>query len=106
MTATRCPAAHPADSSPCSGPVVVMVLDAGNAGARGCEHHAARLLASLSGGRVYGLPDAPAGAAIRVFKASGSIRPFCWLAEGLAGASAAAGTFGGLFGRERARHGP
>lgn len=79
MTTTRCPAAHPADSSPCSGPVVVMVLDAGNAGARGCEHHAARLLASLAGGRVYGLPDAPAGAACRVFKASGSIRPFCWM---------------------------
>lgn len=82
MTATRCPAAHPADSSPCSGPVVVTVLDAENAGARGCELHAARLLASLAGGRVYGLPGAPAGAACRVFKAAGSIRPFGWLAEG------------------------
>ncbi|MEW2284791.1 hypothetical protein [Streptomyces sp. NPDC047841] len=54
------------------------VLDRGNAGADGCEHHAARLLASLEGGRVYVLPDTPEGAAIRVFKAAGGIRPFCW----------------------------
>ncbi|WP_369248531.1 hypothetical protein [Streptomyces sp. R41] len=54
------------------------VLDAFNAGADGCEHHAARLLASLDGGRVYALPDAPAGAAIRTFTAADGIRPFCW----------------------------
>jgi hypothetical protein len=75
----HCPAAHPEDPTPCDGPVAVMVLDAHNAGARGCEHHAARLLASLQGGRVYALPDAPAGAAIRVFKAADTIRPFPWL---------------------------
>ncbi|UUN27789.1 hypothetical protein [Streptomyces sp. FIT100] len=74
----RCPAAHPEDPTPCGGPVVVTVLDRTNAGADGCEHHAARLLASLEGGRVYALPDAPAGAAIRVFTAAGTIRPFCW----------------------------
>ncbi|MFE9440658.1 hypothetical protein ACFYO2_16915 [Streptomyces sp. NPDC006602] len=75
----RCPAAHPEDPTPCAGPVVVTVLDAHNAGADGCEHHAARLLASLDGGRVYALPDAPPGAAIRVFKAADGTRPFCWL---------------------------
>ncbi|MDC2952537.1 hypothetical protein [Streptomyces heilongjiangensis] len=55
------------------------VLDRFNGGADGCEHHAARLLASLDRGRVYPLPDAPPGAAIRVFNAADSIRPFCWL---------------------------
>ncbi|MCI0386527.1 hypothetical protein [Streptomyces sp. CNQ085] len=54
------------------------VLDAGGGGADGCEHHAARLLASLEGARVYALPDAPAGAAIRVFTAADTLRPFCW----------------------------
>ena len=79
MTETRCPAAHPEDPTPCGGPVVVMILDRGNAGAKGCEHHGARLLASLEGGRVYALPDAPEGAAIRVFMAADSIRPFPWI---------------------------
>lgn len=77
--ALRCPAAHPEDPTPCDGPPVVTVLDAQNAGANGCEHHGARLLASLEGGRVYALPDAPAGAAIRVFKAAGTTRPFAWV---------------------------
>ncbi|NEC92177.1 hypothetical protein G3I71_41870 [Streptomyces sp. SID12501] len=75
----RCPAAHPEDPTPCVGPVVVTVLDAANAGADGCEHHGARLLASLDRGRVYALPDAPEGAAIRVFKAADTIRPFPWV---------------------------
>lgn len=79
MTASRCPAAHAADPSPCPGPVAVTVLDRHNAGADGCEHHGARLLASLEGGRVYALPDAPEGAAIRVFKAAGNMRPFEWM---------------------------
>jgi hypothetical protein len=57
----------------------VTVLDAQNAGVDGCEHHAARLLASLEGGRVYALPDAPAGAALRVYAAADSIRPFPWV---------------------------
>ncbi|WP_432140076.1 MULTISPECIES: hypothetical protein [unclassified Streptomyces] len=78
MTDTRCPAAHPDDPTPCVGPAVVTVLDRQNAGADGCEHHAARLLASLEGGRVYALPDAPEGAAIRVFKAADGTRPFAW----------------------------
>ncbi|MGW2043746.1 hypothetical protein ACWCPF_00990 [Streptomyces sp. NPDC001858] len=79
MTGTaRCPAAHPDDPTPCVGPAVVTVLDPYNAGADGCEHHWARLLASLERGRVYALPDAPAGAAIRVFKAADGIPPFAW----------------------------
>ncbi|WP_238431852.1 hypothetical protein [Streptomyces cavernae] len=79
--ADRCPAAHPDDPTPCDGPPVVTVLDAQTAGADGCEHHGARLLASLEGGRVYPLPDAPEGAAIRVFQAAASIRPFPWLTD-------------------------
>ncbi|MFJ3775153.1 hypothetical protein ACIPX0_26000 [Streptomyces sp. NPDC090075] len=75
----RCPAAHPDDPTPCAGPVVVTVLDAVGAGADGCEHHGARLLASLERARVYALPDAPAGAAIRVFTAADTLRPFCWV---------------------------
>jgi hypothetical protein len=75
----RCPAAHPEDPTPCGGPAAVTVLDADNAGADGCEHHGARLLASLDRGRVYALPDAPEGAAIRVFKAADGIRPFPWV---------------------------
>ncbi|MBB4711186.1 hypothetical protein BJ965_001068 [Streptomyces luteogriseus] len=75
----RCPAAHPEDPTPCDGPPVVTFLDSTNAGAKGCEHHGARFLASITGGRVYALPDAPDGAAIRVFKASAYIHPFPWL---------------------------
>lgn len=78
----RCPAAHPDDPDPCDGPPVVTVLDRGNAGLDGCEHHGTRLLASLDGGRVYGLPDAPDGAAIRVFKAADRTRPFPWMENG------------------------
>ncbi|MEU6527850.1 hypothetical protein ABZ869_01495 [Streptomyces sp. NPDC046928] len=78
----RCPAAHRDDPTPCTGPAAVMVLDAGNAGSRGCEHHGARLLASLDGGRVYALPDTPAGAAIRVFKAAADLPPFAWTQRG------------------------
>ena len=70
----RCPAAHPQDPTPCTGPPAVTVLDAVGDGADGCEHHGARILASLDGGRVYALPDA----AIRVFKAAHTTRPFCW----------------------------
>lgn len=74
----RCPAAHPDDRTSCDGPLVVTVLDRANAGADGCQHHAARLLASLDGGRPVALPDAPDGAALRVFKAAADLRPFAW----------------------------
>lgn len=79
--AGRCPAAHPDDPTPCDGPPAVAVLDAQNASADGCEHHAARLLASLDGGRVHPLPGAPDGAAIRVFTAAEGTRPFPWLTD-------------------------
>ncbi|MEU5077079.1 hypothetical protein AB0G76_36855 [Streptomyces asoensis] len=80
--APRCPAAHPDDPTPCTGPLAVMILDRTNAGAKACEHHGARLLASLERGRVYALEDAPDGAALRVFKAAGTTRPFAWVPDG------------------------
>lgn len=78
----RCPAAHPEDPTPCDGPAVVTILDRQNAGADGCEHHGARMLASLEGGRVYALPDAPEGSAIRVFKAAATTKPYAWVKRG------------------------
>ncbi|OEV09207.1 hypothetical protein [Streptomyces nanshensis] len=77
----RCPTAHPADASGCTGRPLVTVLDRDNAGADGCEHHAARLLATLAGGRVYGLPHDTDGAAVRVFRAAGRLRPWPWSAD-------------------------
>lgn len=77
----RCPAAHPEDPTPCGGPVVVTILDSENAGADGCEHHAARLLASLTSGRPVAKPDAPAGIALRIFRAAHHTRPFPWLTD-------------------------
>jgi hypothetical protein len=58
----------------------VTVLDAQNAGADGCEHHAARLLASLEGAYAISLPD-HYGAAARVTKAADWIRPFPWVED-------------------------
>ncbi|QJS14669.1 hypothetical protein HKX69_29905 [Streptomyces argyrophyllae] len=78
----RCPAAHPEDPSPCRGPIVVTILDQANAGADGCEHHATRLLASLTDGRPVAKPDAPAGIALKVFRAAGHTRPFAWREAG------------------------
>uniref|UniRef100_A0AAU2A2A3 Uncharacterized protein n=1 Tax=Streptomyces sp. NBC_00093 TaxID=2975649 RepID=A0AAU2A2A3_9ACTN len=80
--AQRCPAAHPKDPSPCDGPLAVAVLDSSGAGTEACEWHGARLLASLEQGRVYGLPDASPGAAIRVFKSAGTMQPFAWVERG------------------------
>ncbi|MGW5851986.1 hypothetical protein ACWFQ8_29250 [Streptomyces sp. NPDC055254] len=71
----RCPAALPTDPTPCDGAPAVTVLDSSNAGADGCERHGARLLAILAGGRVYALPDAPEGAALRVHRSAGTGRP-------------------------------
>lgn len=66
----RCPAAHPTDRTSCPGPVAVTVLNRRSQGLDGCEHHAALLLSALDRGRVFALPGAPDGAAIRVFKAA------------------------------------
>jgi hypothetical protein len=75
----RCPAAHPEDPTPCGGPVVVTIIDRENAGADGCEHHAARMLASITGARPVARPDAPAGVALRIFRAAHHMPPFAWL---------------------------
>ncbi|MGW0763220.1 hypothetical protein ACWD1Y_43325 [Streptomyces sp. NPDC002814] len=77
--AARCPAAHPEDPAPCGGPVVVTILDETNAGADGCEVHAVRMLASLTGGLPVAKPDAPAGVAVRVFRTAQHVRPFPWV---------------------------
>lgn len=77
MTDARCPAAHPEDPTPCQGDQhAVRILDAQDYEAEGCEHHGARLLASLEGGRVF--PGNVSGAATRVLAAADTIRPFCW----------------------------
>lgn len=82
MSETRCPAAHPGDPTPCVGPHdAVLILDKDKAGAYGCEHHAARLLASLDGATVHTAPGGPKDAAIRVFQAADDIRPFCWFED-------------------------
>lgn len=74
----RCPAAHPDDPSRCRGPVAVTVVNRNGAGADGCEHHAARMLASITAARVYALPDAPFGAATRTDKAAKILPPYAW----------------------------
>ncbi|MFF0967592.1 hypothetical protein ACWDQO_01700 [Streptomyces sp. NPDC003703] len=75
---SRCPAAHPEDPTPCDGPVVVTVLDRANAGVDGCEHHAVRLLASVTGTHPVPKPGAPVGLAVRLFRAAHHTRPFPW----------------------------
>jgi hypothetical protein len=75
----RCPAAHPEDPTPCGGPVVVTIIDTQNAGADGCEHHAARMLASITGARPVAKPEAPAGVALRIFRTAHHTHPFPWL---------------------------
>lgn len=72
---SRCSAALPDDPRPCDGRPAVTVLDTANTGADGCEAHATRLLAVLDGARPVALPDAPAEAALRVFRAAGAERP-------------------------------
>ncbi|WP_220131352.1 hypothetical protein [Streptomyces sp. PT12] len=73
----RCASAHPEDASPCAGPHdAVTVLDPSGTRVTGCEHHAARLLASLERAQV--ISGSVPGAAIRVFKAASSLPPFAW----------------------------
>lgn len=75
----RCPAAHTEDPTPCDGGPcdAVLIIDANKSVVEGCEHHAARLLASLEGGQIR--QGSVPGASIRVHKAAHSIRPFPWL---------------------------
>ncbi|WP_308072763.1 NUDIX hydrolase [Streptomyces bambusae] len=74
----RCPAAHPSDPSPCTGPAAVTVVDQHGTRAEGCEHHAARMLASLTGAHLHALPGAPDGATTRTATAAASLPPYAW----------------------------
>ncbi|WP_435060329.1 hypothetical protein [Streptomyces sp. bgisy060] len=74
--AGRCPAAHPADPTPCDGPAnVLLILDQTNAGTYGCTAHGSRLLASLTGARPVSGPEHP-GAAIVAHKAAQGLPSF------------------------------
>ncbi|WP_331728790.1 hypothetical protein OG693_39420 (plasmid) [Streptomyces sp. NBC_01259] len=73
----RCSAAHEDDRTPCAGPHdAVTILDGHANAAPGCEHHGARMLASIDGAHVE--PGSVVGAATRVLAAADTIRPFCW----------------------------
>lgn len=77
-TEDRCPAGLWADDpTSCGGPVAVTVTDKYRHGIRGCEHHGARLLASIAHGSVYSEPAA-IGAGVRVFKAARDLQPYPW----------------------------
>ncbi|MBD3550848.1 hypothetical protein [Streptomyces sp. SP18CM02] len=79
--AGRCTAAHIEDPTPCQGPRdAVTILDGTGNVATGCEHHGARMLASLGGAHIE--PGSVVGAATRAFAASQAIRPFCWYETG------------------------
>ncbi|MGW5989465.1 hypothetical protein ACWFRT_13805 [Streptomyces anulatus] len=75
--AERCAAAHIDDPTACRGPHdAVTILDGTGNAATGCEHHGARMLASLDGAHIE--PGSVVGAATRAAAASQTIRPFCW----------------------------
>ncbi|MCX4606804.1 hypothetical protein OG402_40985 [Streptomyces anulatus] len=75
--AERCTAAHIEDPTPCQGPDdAVTILDGAGNAAAGCEHHGARMAASIDGARIE--PGSVVGAATRASAASQTIRPFCW----------------------------
>lgn len=74
----RCEAAHPDDTSPCTGPTdAVYVVDTTGATAPGCIHHAAALLASVADARV--IPGSLTGAAIEAYDLARQRRPFDFL---------------------------
>ncbi|MFJ1782556.1 hypothetical protein ACIOKA_38255 [Streptomyces anulatus] len=75
QSADRCTAAHIEDPTPCQGPRdAVTVLDGTGNATTGCEHHGARMLASIDGARIE--PGSVVGAATRAAAASLTIR--CW----------------------------
>ena len=77
----RCAAAHPDDSSPCDGPPdAVRVMDRAGAPATGCIHHAAMMLASITGARVY--PGSINGAAIAAYNRAAGMTPFAFHRSG------------------------
>ncbi|MFD4795974.1 hypothetical protein [Streptomyces anulatus] len=77
QSAGRCAAVHIEDPTACRGPRdAVTILDGTGNAATGCEHHGARMLASLDGACIE--PGSVVGAATRAAAASLTIRPFCW----------------------------
>lgn len=73
----RCPAAHVEDRSRCAGAVdAARIVDRTGAEVYGCVWHAAVLLASLEGGRVY--PGVVPGAALDVYDTAQRLAPFAW----------------------------
>lgn len=81
-TTTRCSAAHPDDPTPCTRPHdAVRIVDTQDGETNGCEHHGARLLASLEDARAVEGSVPAAGA--RVTLAADTIRPFCWYTRAL-----------------------
>lgn len=72
---SRCAAAHPDDTTACLGPAdAVRVLDATGVHVTGCVHHAAAMLAAVTGARVY--PESVPGAAIVAHQLAAGRRPF------------------------------
>ncbi|MFF3214029.1 NUDIX domain-containing protein [Streptomyces sp. NPDC002886] len=74
----RCEAAHPSDPSKCGGPLAVIVVDRLGVRVDGCEHHAARMLASLTHAHAFPLPGASEGAATRTMAAAAGLPPYVW----------------------------
>lgn len=73
--ADRCQAAYPDDPTGCCGPVdAVRILDHTGAQATGCVHHAAAMLASITGARVY--PGSVVGAAVVAHQLAARRAPF------------------------------
>lgn len=71
----RCEAAHPEDRSACEGELdAVRVVDQVGDEVRGCVHHAAVVLASVEGSRVY--PGSVDGAAVEAFRRAQLLEPF------------------------------
>ena len=72
---SRCQAAHPDDATGCCGPTdAVRVVDHTGAQATGCVHHAAIMLASITGARVY--PGSVPGAAVVAHQLAARRPPF------------------------------
>ncbi|WP_274913158.1 hypothetical protein [Streptomyces sp. WZ-12] len=73
----RCPAAAPADPTPCDGPPdAATLVDQHGREVAGCVHHCARLLPGLDGARVH--PFVPAAQALDIYVRACELPPFAW----------------------------
>ncbi|MFE6685892.1 hypothetical protein ACFVFQ_05370 [Streptomyces sp. NPDC057743] len=73
----RCPAAAPADPTPCDGPPdAATLVDRHGREVAGCVHHCARLLPGLDGARVH--PFVPAARALDIYVRARELPPFAW----------------------------